>query len=134
MRSVNRRAGAWRLGLLALALALASGCQAPQSAAEPAPVESTDPQVATGKQLFVAKGCGACHRAPGVPEAGGTIGPNLRGVAGAPKIAGVIDNNHANLVRWLIEPQKMKPGTAMPGLGLSESEATAIATFLETLK
>ena len=133
MRSVDRRLGGWRLGLL-VALVLASGCQAPRSAAESAPVESNDPQVVAGKQLFVAKGCGACHRAPGVPEASGTIGPNLRGIGSAPKIAGVIDNTHDNLVRWLMEPQKMKPGTAMPGLGLSESDATAIAAYLETLK
>lgn len=115
-------------------LALTGACESAQSAPAPAPTASSDPQVARGKQLFVAKGCVACHRAPGVAEATGTIGPNLRGFGSAPKIAGVIDHTHENLINWLTNPQKLKPGTAMPSLGLSESEADAIAAFLETLK
>jgi cytochrome c2 len=92
---------------------------------------------AEGKSLFVSRGCIACHRAPGVPEAQGTIGPNLRGVGnptGHPKIADAIPNTHDNLVRWIMNPPAVKPGTAMPSLGLSQDDAGKIAAFLETLK
>ena len=72
-----------------------------------------------------------------MPEAGGTIGPHLRGIGnpeGQPKIGAVADNTPENMRRWLLNPQQVKPGTSMPSLGLSESEAESIAAFLETLK
>jgi cytochrome c len=123
-------------GVILLAV---TGCQsAPAASSAPAsaPVElSADAQA--GKQLFVSKGCVACHRAPNVPEAQGSIGPNLRGVGNAsshPKIAGVIDNNPENMKRWLMNPPTFKPGTAMPSLGLSDDEAARLTAFLETLK
>jgi cytochrome c1 len=37
------------------------------------------------------------------------------------------------MVRWLQAPQKLKPGSAMPDLGLSERDARDIAAYLETL-
>ena len=101
-----------------------------------APVELSG-AAAEGKSLFVSRGCIACHRAPGVAEAQGTIGPNLRGVgnpAGHPKIAGVVDNTRENMVRWLVNPPAVKPGTAMPSLGLNEEDAAKIAAFMETLQ
>lgn len=118
------------LALAGLALVVQVGCQAA------APVELS-PAAAEGKRLFVAKGCIACHRAPGVPEAQGTIGPSLRAVgdlSGHPKIAAVVDNTPENMLRWLMNPSELKPGTAMPSLGLSEDEAAKLAAFLETLK
>jgi nitric oxide reductase subunit C len=35
---------------------------------------------------------------------------------------------------WLMDPQKIKPGTFMPTFGFTEAEATAIATYLDSLK
>lgn len=106
-------------------LVAASGADAAE------PVEG-DP--AAGKQLFVSRGCVACHRAPGVSGAVGTAGPNLAGFASRPKIAAVIDHTPANTKRWLMNPAAMKPGTAMPNLGLSDQDATNLTAFLETLK
>jgi len=37
-------------------------------------------------------------------------------------------------VRWVITPQEMKPGTAMPDLGLSEQQARDVAAYLYTLQ
>jgi cytochrome c2 len=95
------------------------------------------PAATAGRQLFVAKGCGACHRAPGIPEAQGTIGTNLRGIgspATFPRIAGVIDNTPENMQRWLLSPTQVKPGTAMPDLSLTPDEAAKLAALLETFK
>lgn len=92
---------------------------------------------ARGKQLFVQKGCTACHMAPGVPEATGTIGPNLAGIASKPKIptlTGELDNTPDNMVKWIVNPPAVKPTTQMPPLGVTEAEARDIAAFLQTLR
>lgn len=132
MREGARRAGRRALATVGLAL-LVAGCQA-SPPTDPKPTTPLSPQAQGGRNLFPAKGCIACHRAPGVPEATGTIGPDLRGVGSRPKIAAVLDNTPENMKNWLLDPQKVKPGTAMPSLGLNETEATSLAAFLEELK
>jgi cytochrome c1 len=71
-----------------------------------------------------------------VPGASGTIGPNLTGVASRTRIAGgaVPNNGPDDLKRWIMNPPALKPGTAMPNLGLSDDDATKIVAFLETLR
>jgi len=38
------------------------------------------------------------------------------------------------LDRWLADPQKLKPGTAMPNLGLSDEQRNELVTWLVTLQ
>jgi cytochrome c1 len=92
--------------------------------------------VDAGKALIAQKGCGACHTIPGIPGASGNIGPNLAGVASRTRIAGgaVPNNGPDDLKRWIMNPPAIKPGTAMPNLGLTDDEATKIVAYLETLK
>jgi cytochrome c oxidase subunit 2 len=110
----------------------------PTTAAPAKPVApAADPAtIDAGKALVAQKGCGACHTIPGVPGANGTIGPNLAGVASRTSIAGgaVPNNSPDDLKRWIMNPAALKPGTAMPNLGLTDDEATKIVAFLETLK
>ena len=89
-----------------------------------------------GKALIAQKGCGACHTAPGVTGATGTVGPNLAGVGSRTTIAGgaVPNNGPDDLKKWIMNPPALKPGTAMPNLGLSDDDATKIVAYLETLK
>jgi len=124
-----------------LALLGLGGCQpTPASKSKPAERKSApeaasiggDP--AAGRQLFVAKGCVACHKAPNVPEAQGVVGPDLKGVGSHPKLGAGLDNTPENMKRWIMDPQAIKPGTSMPSLGLSDAEATNLVSFLETLK
>ena len=109
------------------------------SSSKPAgsPAASIGGDATAGRQLFVTKGCVACHKAPGVPEATGIVGPDLRGI-GSPgtrtKIAALLDNTPENMKRWLLDPPTVKPGTSMPNLGLSDAEATNLTAFMETLK
>jgi cytochrome c1 len=100
----------------------------------PAPAKETRGDASAGKQLIVAKGCGACHVVPGVPEAKGTIGPNLTGFASRPQIAGAVQNTPDNLRRWLADPPAVKQGTQMPKIGLSEAEVENLAAYLYTLR
>jgi cytochrome c2 len=137
MRGLGRGDRRWSPLLLALVglLGLAA-CQTGPSPAAAKPGELSAAAV-EGRQLFLAKGCVACHKAPGVAEAQGTMGPNLTGIGNPsahPKIAAVLDNNPDNMKRWLQDPQKVKPGAAMPSLGLTDAETTNLAAFLETLK
>jgi cytochrome c len=85
-----------------------------------------------GKQAFARFGCGGCHSVRGVPQAQGKVGPPLDGVAGRAIIAGKLENEPANLRRWIEDPQAVMPGTAMPDLGVSPAEARDITAFLYT--
>ena len=67
--------------------------------------------------------CVACHQVNGK---GGNVGPALDGVANR------FDRPY--LVKWLKNPQEIKPGTAMPKLPLEESEVESIVDYLMTLK
>ena len=92
--------------------------------------------VAEGQALITQKGCGGCHTIPGIPGANGALGPNLAGVAGRSAIAGgaVPNTGPDDLKRWILDPPAVKPGTAMPKLGLTDDEATRIVAYLETLR
>ena len=108
------------------------GQQSTGGADKAASTGTGDPQ--HGRTLLVEKGCGACHTARGVPEATGSIGPNLTGIASRPRIADTLPNTPENMKRWIINPSVVKPGTMMPPLGLSDKEADDLVSFLETLK
>lgn len=87
---------------------------------------------AEAKSLMSAQ-CSACHTIPGVAGAYGDIGPSLKGIAKHQQIAGKLPNNSANMVRWLMHPQQVSPGTAMPEMGLTAAQASKIAAYLQTL-
>jgi cytochrome c len=91
---------------------------------------------AEGAQIIATKPCVGCHTIPGIPGATGTVGPNLAGVASRPKIAGgaVPNTGPDDLKKWILNPPALKPGTAMPNVGLTDDEATKIVAYLETLK
>jgi cytochrome c2 len=113
----------------ALCMTLLAGCGAKEGGTE---VVGGD--AATGKQLVTQYQCGACHAIPGIRGAGGEAGPSLEGFGKLSYIAGRIPNQPARLAAWLIDPPALKPGTAMPALGLTEQEARHMAAFLYTLQ
>ena len=97
----------------------------------PFAAQAADPY-ADAKTLM-AQQCSACHTIPGVPGAMGDMAPSLKGIATHPQIAAKLPNNQANMVQWLMHPQKVSPGTGMPDLGLTQEQATKIAAYLATL-
>lgn len=66
--------------------------------------------------------CIACHSLEGQ---GGVVGPKLDGVGSR------MTMNQIEV--WLKDPAKVKPGTAMPNLGLSEEATRELAAYLSTL-
>lgn len=87
-----------------------------------------------GRLVIRQYGCGSCHVIPGIPGANGTVGAPLTEFARRKYIAGALVNTPINLVDWIVTPQAIEPGTAMPNLGVSEEEARDIAAYLATLK
>lgn len=83
-----------------------------------------------GREAILYYGCGSCHTIPGVPGADTFVGPPLNQFHQRHYIAGRLPNTAANLIEWIQHPQLIEPGTAMPNLGVSESEARDIAAYL----
>ena len=75
-------------------------------------------------------GCSGCHTIPDLAGADGKVAPPLEGLRKRVYIAGKVQNTPENLVRWIVSPQALAPGSAMPQTGISESEARDVAAFL----
>lgn len=83
-----------------------------------------------GAQLIGSYGCGSCHTIPGIAEADGVVAPPLTAFGRRAYVAGDVVNNADNLARWIVDPESIDPGTAMPDLGVTPSEARSIAAYL----
>jgi cytochrome c oxidase subunit 2 len=116
-------------------------------------VESQDPLIVAGKQIFQQSGCTGCHATD--PTSGGRIGPNLTHVATRSTLAGGVFENRdefdqvnssivqANLREWLEDPLKAKPANIMgmqaavykdSDKKLSEPDISALVAYLSSLK
>jgi cytochrome c1 len=100
----------------------------------PPPPELQEGYPERGARLIQQYGCGSCHTVPGVHRADGLVGPPLTRFGARSYIAGALPNNADNLRRWIQDPQSVEPGTAMPDLGVSETDARDIAAYLFTLE
>jgi cytochrome c len=78
--------------------------------------------------------CGACHVIPGVSGASGKVGPPLDTYARRSYIAGKFPRDEALLARWVADAPAMSPGTAMPKVEMTASEARDIAGYLYRLR
>ena len=102
-----------------------------QLAAPPAP---SDPQALRGQAVFQAASCAMCHSIAGT-LAGARHAPDLSHVAGRQTLAaGTLQNTPAQLMAWIADPQKLKPGTAMPATPLAGEDLAALVAYLGTLK
>lgn len=88
-----------------------------------------------GEQLF--SQCVGCHVLYGHPnpaanDPANKIGPNLTHIGSRTTIAaGWIDNNEPNLMRWIHDPQAVKPGNRMQAFpNMSQEDLQALARYL----
>jgi cytochrome c len=88
---------------------------------------------ANGRLLLQQFGCITCHRVAGVAGRQQEIGPPLDGVAFRVYLAGHLPNTAEQLVAFIRDPQALLPGTTMPTVGLTGSQARDIAAYLWTL-
>ncbi|HEY2595383.1 MAG TPA: c-type cytochrome [Chloroflexota bacterium] len=89
--------------------------------------------------------CGGCHIIPGIPNANGNLGPDLSAHGDVPPVSdrgmiatypnGAVPNNSPDdMAAWLVNPNALKPGTAMPNLGLSQDDANAAAAYMYAIQ
>ncbi|RAP75002.1 cytochrome c oxidase subunit II [Paenibacillus montanisoli] len=88
------------------------------------------------------KQCLSCHAIGGN---GGPAFPNLTGIGSRESVAGILMNTDQpqyknegtvkdNLIKWIEDPQAVKPGTLMPKVDLTKEQIEAISDYLAGLK
>ncbi len=117
---------------LALLAIVATGCER-RDDREALARELTGGSPRRGEVAIRKYGCGSCHEIPGVPGADASVGPSLEGIAGRSYLAGMLTNSPPNMMRWVMHPQQVVPGNAMPEMGVTEADARDIAAYLYTL-
>jgi len=122
-----RKRAAW---LLLACVAALGGCDSDL----PAPPQVAGGDVGRGRLLLAQYQCGSCHQIPGVDNARGMTGPGLDVFGRRSYVAGFLPNYPDALVRWIVDPPAVKPGTAMPAMGVSPDDARHMAAYLYSLK
>ena len=89
---------------------------------------------ASGRLLIERYQCGTCHQVPGVNGAAGRLAVSLESFGLRSYIAGHVPNTHENLVRWIMDPQALVPGTLMPDMGVTLPDSQQIAAYLRQLR
>lgn len=118
----------WWVGLLLLCL---TACQADGQGGlgrMNKPVLNGDAEA--GRTAISTYGCGACHSISGIPNANAYVGPPLERYEQRHYIAGSLPNTPENLIYWIQFPQSVEPGTAMPNLNVTDTDARNIAAYL----
>ncbi len=103
-----------------------------------------------GKELFISKGCTACHNIRGDAVTNAIhprartrkTGPDLTHVGSRTTIGALaMTNTRDNLKEWILRPQEIKQGSVMYvygykllGIEVNEEEAEAMAAYLFRLK
>jgi cytochrome c oxidase subunit 2 len=88
------------------------------------------PAPSTGSQLFDDK-CGSCHAIRGT-AAHGTVGPDLTHVGSRSSLAGLtVPNSVARMREWIRDPQRLKPGSLMPAVNLTDGQVDRLVAYLE---
>lgn len=83
-----------------------------------------------GQDAIARYGCGACHRIDGVANAYGLVGPSLREIGERSYVAGNLPNSPGNLELWIRHPRQVDAHTAMPELGVTQTDARDIVAYL----
>jgi cytochrome c oxidase subunit 2 len=93
------------------------------------------PLAVRGQELFLANGCGACHRVRGT-SADGVVGPELTHVGSRLSLgAGILANESDAFIRWIAHTEDLKPGVHMPAFGmLPPEDLQALAAYLDGLQ
>jgi cytochrome c oxidase subunit 2 len=93
--------------------------------------QEISPQV--GQYVFEHQACISCHTVAGT-VATGRYGPDLTHLMSrATLAAGAAPNTHEQLLRWITDPNQIKPGSLMPAMHLTDRENQQITAYLLTL-
>ena len=98
--------------------------------------------IAKGRELFQSKTCYSCHVIRGHHIGGSAAYPDLTHMGSRTTVAaGLLENNEAQLARWLMFPNEVKPGNKMwtegyvkNNIKLTSDDVTALVAYLHSLK
>lgn len=96
--------------------------------AQTAPASATQ-----GEDLFMTSSCAGCHAIRGT-TAEATLGPDLTHVASRQTLAGMLEMDRSNMLRFVRNAQDVKPGSTMPPAELSDDELDAVVDYLMELR
>lgn len=97
-------------------------------------VESEEISPRAGQYAFERQACISCHTVEGT-VATGRYGPDLTHLMSRETLAsGAAPNTEKELLRWVGDPNQIKPGSLMPAMHLSDRENQQITAYLMTLK
>jgi len=103
-----------------------------QQQLKPAAEPSTSEAI-RGREVFLTHACLMCHTIRGT-DAGSHLGPDLTHVAGRNMIAAeTLPNTAGALAGWVVDPQRIKPGTQMAPNPLSGDDLQAVVAYLRSL-
>jgi cytochrome c oxidase subunit 2 len=93
-----------------------------------------DISVRAGQYEFEHEACISCHTVAGT-VATGRYGPDLTHLMSRQTIAsGIVPNTREELIKWIGDPNQIKPGCLMPAMHLSDKQDEQITDYLLTLK
>lgn len=99
-----------------------------KAAAEPVASEAI-----RGREVFLTHACLMCHTIRGT-DAGSHLGPDLTHVASRNMIAAeTLPNTAGALAGWVVDPQRIKPGTQMSPNPLAPDDLQAVIAYLQSL-
>jgi cytochrome c oxidase subunit II len=100
-----------------------------KAAAEPLTSEAV-----RGRDVFLTHACLMCHTIRGT-DAGSHVGPDLTHIAGRNMIAAeTLPNTAGALAGWIVDPQRIKPGTRMSPNPLAPDDLQALIVYLRSLQ
>lgn len=82
-----------------------------------------------GRMAIQHYGCIACHTIDGM-QSQALVGPPLTRMASRSYLAGNMENTAPNMIRWIQKPREIHKDTAMPNVGVTDSDARDIASYL----
>jgi cytochrome c len=116
------------VSVAALCTSVLIGCAGPEAE------RTAGGDARAGRGAIARYQCGVCHVIPGVADARGLVGPPLTGYARRVYIAGKLPQDPALLARWIQDAPSLAPDTAMPNVGVSETDARDIVAYLYRLR
>lgn len=94
----------------------------------------TPGEVERGRRLAEQYQCGTCHVIPGVNGANGQVAVTLQAFGLRSYIAGHVPSTEEQLIRWIVDPASVVPGTLMPSMGVTPADARDMAAYLRHLR
>jgi cytochrome c oxidase subunit 2 len=86
-----------------------------------------------GREVFLTHACLMCHTIRGT-DAGSRFGPDLTHIASRNMIAAeTLPNTAGALAGWIVDPQRIKPGTEMSPNPLAPDDLQALVVYLQSL-